>query len=33
MAENLHLLRIIKKSGLDVRAETRYGETYLSVSV
>jgi len=33
MAENLHLLRIIKKSGLDVRAETRYGETYLNVSV
>jgi RimJ/RimL family protein N-acetyltransferase len=33
MAENLHMLHIIKKSGLDVRAETRYGETYLSVSV
>ena len=33
MAENLHLLHIIKKSGLDVQAETRYGETYVSVSV
>jgi RimJ/RimL family protein N-acetyltransferase len=33
MAENLHMLHIIKKSGLDVQAETRYGETYISVSV
>jgi RimJ/RimL family protein N-acetyltransferase len=33
MAENLHMLHIIKKSGLDVHAETRYGETYISVSV
>jgi acetyltransferase len=33
MAENLHMLHIIKKSGLGVHAETRYGETYLSVPV
>lgn len=33
MAENLHMLRIIQKSGLNVLAETRYGETYISVPV
>jgi len=33
MAENLHMLRVIKKSGLNVLAETRYGETYISVPV
>ena len=33
MTENLHMLHIIKKSGLDVAADTRYGETYISVSV
>jgi GNAT superfamily N-acetyltransferase len=33
MAENLHMLHIIQKSGLDVSAETRYGETYVSVKV
>jgi len=33
MAENLHMLHIIQKSGLDVEAETRYGETYISVAV
>lgn len=33
MAENLHLLRIIQKSGMDVYAEARYGETYISVPV
>jgi RimJ/RimL family protein N-acetyltransferase len=33
MAENLHMLHIIKKSGLDVQAETRYGETHVSVVV
>jgi acetyltransferase len=33
MAENVHMLHIIKKSGLDVQAETRYGETYISVPV
>ena len=31
MAENLHLLHIIRKSGLSVHADTRYGETYVSV--
>jgi acetyltransferase len=33
MAENLHIFRIIKKSGLSVHADTRYGETCVSVSV
>jgi len=33
MAENLHMLHIIQKSGLNVLAETRYGETYISVPV
>ena len=33
MAENLHMLRIIQKSGLNVLTETRYGETYISVPV
>ena len=33
MAENLHMLHIIQKSGLDVSAETRYGETFISVQV
>jgi acetyltransferase len=33
MAENLHIFRIIKKSGLSVQADTRYGETHVSVSV
>ncbi|MFZ5919337.1 MAG: GNAT family N-acetyltransferase [Chloroflexota bacterium] len=33
MAENVHMLHIIQKSGLDVHAETRYGETYISVPV
>ena len=33
MAENLHMLHIIQKSGLNVTAETRYGETYISVPV
>ena len=33
MAENLHMLHIIQKSGLSVHAETRYGETYISVAV
>lgn len=33
MAENVHMLHIIRKSGLDVQAETRYGETYISVPV
>jgi RimJ/RimL family protein N-acetyltransferase len=31
MAENLHMLHIVQKSGLDVSAETRYGETFISV--
>lgn len=31
MAENLHMLHIVQKSGLDVSAETRYGETFVSV--
>jgi RimJ/RimL family protein N-acetyltransferase len=31
MAENLHMMQIIQKSGLDVSAETRYGETFISV--
>jgi acetyltransferase len=31
MAENLHMLHIIQKSGLNVYAETRHGETYISV--
>jgi acetyltransferase len=33
MSENLHMLHIIQKSGLNVHAETRYGETYISVAV
>jgi len=33
MAENLHMLHIIQKSGLNVNAETRHGETYISVPV
>lgn len=33
MAENLHMLHIIQKSGFNVLAETRYGETYISVAV
>lgn len=33
MAENLHILHIIQKSGLNVHAETRYGETCISVPV
>lgn len=33
MAENLHMLHIIRKSGLDVFAETRYGETFIRVPV
>jgi acetyltransferase len=33
MAENLHLLRITQKSGLNVYAETRHGETYIRVSL
>lgn len=33
MAENLHMLHIVKKSGLDLHAETRYGETYINVPV
>jgi RimJ/RimL family protein N-acetyltransferase len=31
MAENLHMLHIVQKSGLNVYAETRHGETYISV--
>ena len=33
MAGNLHMLHIVQKSGLDVQAETRYGETCISVSI
>ncbi len=33
MAENRHMLHILKKSGLDYRAETRYGETHVSVYI
>jgi acetyltransferase len=33
MAENIHMLHIIQKSGLNVYAETRHGETYISVPV
>lgn len=33
LAENLHMLHIIKKSGMDVHAETRYGETFIRVPV
>jgi len=33
MTENLHLLRTIQKSGLNVYAETRHGETYIRVSL
>jgi RimJ/RimL family protein N-acetyltransferase len=33
MAENLHMLHIIQKSGLNVYAETRHGETYIRVPV
>lgn len=33
LAENLHMLHIIQKSGLKVHAETSYGETFLRVEV
>lgn len=33
MAENRRIFGIVKKSGLSVQAETRYGETYIRVSV
>jgi RimJ/RimL family protein N-acetyltransferase len=33
MAENLYMLHIIQKSGLNAYAETRHGETYISVPV
>ncbi len=33
MAENVHMLHIIQKSGLSVHAETRYGETCISVPI
>ncbi len=33
MAENLHMLHIIQKSGFDVQAEARYGETFVRVPV
>jgi acetyltransferase len=33
MTENLHMLHIIHKSGLNVYTDTRYGETYISVPV
>ena len=33
MAENLHMLQIIKKANLPVRRETRSGETFVVVSL
>ena len=33
VAETRHIFRIVKKPGLSVHAETRYGETYVTVSV
>ncbi len=33
MAENLHMLHVIQKLGMNVYAETRYGETFIRVPV
>jgi RimJ/RimL family protein N-acetyltransferase len=33
MAENLHMLHVIQKLGMNVYAETRHGETFIKVPV